>query len=146
MRDIEDLGPSRRALLRGLAAAGGAVLLPGVLVACSSPDDGGGADASSTSPSGSIPSSEIPVGQAKVVDVGGTPVVVAQPTAGAFVALSSACTHQGFTVTAGDGMTITCPNHGSQFDASDGAVLRGPATLPLPKFPVKVDGANLVIG
>lgn len=146
MRDLDDLCPSRRALLRGLAAAGGAVLLPGVLVACSSSDDGGGSDAAGTSASGSIPSSEIGVGQAKVVSVGGTSVVVAQPTAGTFVALSSVCTHQGSTVTAGDGMTITCPNHGSQFDASDGAVLRGPATKPLPKLGVKVDGDNLVIG
>jgi Rieske Fe-S protein len=147
MRDLEDACPSRRAVLQGLA---GAVLLPGVLVACSTGDEGGGpTDGTATSgdtAGGTVPASEIPPGTAKVVDVGGSPVVVAQPSSGEFVAFSASCTHQGTVVTAGDGLTLTCPNHGSQFNANDGSVVTGPATSPLPSVRVTQDGDTLVIG
>ncbi|MPZ65934.1 MAG: Rieske 2Fe-2S domain-containing protein [Pseudonocardiaceae bacterium] len=40
--------------------------------------------------------------------------------------------HQGTTVGAPQGGTITCPNHGSQFAAATGEVTNGPAARPLP--------------
>lgn len=149
MRETEDLCPSRRAVLRSLAAMGSVVLVPGVLVACSSggaevATNGDGASAGNGAGGASVPASEVPVGQARVVDAGGERVVVAQPAEGEFVAFSSICTHQGTQVEAGDGLTLTCPNHGSQFDAADGAVLRGPATRPLPSVEVTLEGDQLV--
>ena len=39
-----------------------------------------------------------------------------------------------------DGSTVTCPNHGAQFNVCTGAVLRGPAQNPLTTYRVVVDG------
>jgi len=44
-------------------------------------------------------------------------------------ALTARCPHQGFT-TRVQGMNFVCPRHGSLF-SFDGAVLTGPATMPL---------------
>lgn len=98
-------------------------------------------------PSGpSVPASDVPVGQARVVAAGENRVVVAQPIAGQFVAYSAACTHVGFDVEVQEGLRLQCPAHGSQFDAADGSVLRGPAGVPLATVPVALAGDRLVIG
>jgi Rieske Fe-S protein len=39
--------------------------------------------------------------------------------------------------------TINCGCHGSSFSASDGSVKKGPATKPLAKTDVKVDGDDI---
>lgn len=145
-RSLDDLCPSRRTVVRTLLAIGGAVLVPGVVTACSS----GGDDASTDQAAGaggSVSASEVSVGTAVVVDVNGDRVVVAQPTEGDFVAFSARCTHQGTAVEAGDGLVLTCPNHGSVFDAADGgAVLKGPATSALQPVAVSQQGDQLVLG
>jgi Rieske Fe-S protein len=57
-------------------------------------------------------------------------------------AFSATCTHQGCTVSAVRDGVITCPCHGSRFDARTGAVVTGPAPRALPPVPVVVrDGA-----
>ena len=84
-----------------------------------------------TAPSGTAigPASDVPVGgSASFTDPAtGDPALVIQPTAGTFVAFDAVCPHAGCTVayqpSAG---IIACPCHGSEFDASTGAVLRGP--------------------
>ena len=150
MRDLDDVCPSRRTVLRSLAAIGGVALLPGVLVGCSSGGSGnaapGSGSGSQKSQSVSVPASKVPVGQARIVDAAGERLVVAQPIEGEFVAFLSTCTHQGFPVEAGDGLTISCPNHGSQFDATDGSVVRGPATRSLETVEVTLEGDQLVFG
>ncbi len=87
--------------------------------------------------------SDVPVG-------GGTVfreqrVVVTQPTAGAFMAFSAVCPHQGCTVNAVVDGTINCPCHGSQFDSADGTLVRGPAQTGLTPRGVTVDGNSLRI-
>lgn len=146
---LDDVCPSRRAVFRGLFALGGVALVPGVITACSSDGGGGGTDDAlgDGGGGGSISASDVAVGNAVVVDVGGESVVVAQPTEGEFVAFSATCTHQGTTVGVSDGLELTCPNHGSRFDAGDGAaVINGPATSPLRSVPVALEGDQLVIG
>lgn len=153
-RDLDDWCPSRRSVMRGLMSIGGVVLVPGLLTACSSGDaaegtdtGSGAADSSGAAAGGAIAAADVAVGTAVVVKVGDRSYVVAQPAEGDFVAFDAACTHQGTTVGAGDGLTLVCPNHGSEFDASaDGAVLTGPATQPLAAVDVTVDGDQLVLG
>ncbi|HYU67099.1 MAG TPA: Rieske (2Fe-2S) protein [Jatrophihabitantaceae bacterium] len=55
---------------------------------------------------------------------------------------SAVCTHQGCTVGSVANDVITCPCHGSHFNAQTGAVISGPAPRPLPAIAVVVrDGA-----
>lgn len=155
---LDDWCPSRRTVMRTLAALGGVTLVPGLLVACSSDDGGSGGTSGEGSGSGdggsaggssgsSIAASDVAVGTAVVVQVDGAAYVVAQPTEGEFVAYDARCTHQGTTVEAGEGTTLVCPNHGSEFDAADGgAVLQGPATSALAAVDVTLEGDQLVIG
>lgn len=61
--------------------------------------------------------------------------------------LSATCTHQGCTVSGVADGRITCPCHGSVFDAATGDVITGPASSPLPAVPVEVrDGAVYLAG
>lgn len=61
---------------------------------------------------------------------------------GELCATQNECTHRQGPLNEGelDGSTVTCPLHGSQFDVSTGAVLRGPATEPLKTYTVLVEG------
>lgn len=55
---------------------------------------------------------------------------------GEVTALSDRCTHRGASLSEGDrsGDCVVCPWHGSMFALSTGAVRRGPATRPQPRF------------
>jgi Rieske Fe-S protein len=58
---------------------------------------------------------------------------VTQPEEGTFKGFSATCTHQGAILNSVSDGAIHCPRHGSAFDISDGSVVNGPATRPLPK-------------
>jgi cytochrome b6-f complex iron-sulfur subunit len=62
---------------------------------------------------------------------------------GGFAAVSSICTHRGCTVDLG-GPGFACPCHGSQYDR-EGKVMRGPASRALARYPVRVNGDEMVI-
>ena len=74
--------------------------------------------------------------------VGG--VVLTRSATGDVRAVSATCTHQGCTVGQPNNGIVTCPCHGSQFDAVSGAVRRGPASRPLPAVAVAVQGDQVV--
>ena len=61
---------------------------------------------------------------------------------GVYYALDDTCTHIGCSLTRGEleGPTVTCACHGSQFDVTSGAVLRGPAQQPVRSRQVQIDG------
>ena len=84
-----------------------------------------------------VAASDVPVGGGVILS--GPQLVVTQPTAGAFKAFSSICTHNGCPVTRVDS-EIHCPCHNSSFSITDGSVLGGPAPAPLPETPVSVSG------
>ncbi len=83
--------------------------------------------------------SKVPVGQAASFTdpSSGDPSLVIQPSAGKFVAFDAVCPHAGCTVGYNAAQKIiACPCHGSQFNASTGAVEVGPATRGLKKLTV----------
>ena len=72
-------------------------------------------------------------------------VIVAKTTAGTYVALAAACTHQGTSVQFQAGSSqFRCPNHGSVFSLS-GSVTMGPASVALQSYTVTQTGNVLRI-
>jgi 3-phenylpropionate/trans-cinnamate dioxygenase ferredoxin component len=88
---------------------------------------------------------DVVAGQMRVFDVAGTKVSVANAN-GHLYAFDDTCTHRGCSLAKGklEGTTVTCPCHGSQFDVTTGAVLRGPARQPVRSRLVQVEGEDLV--
>ena len=66
--------------------------------------------------------------------------IVLARTEGTFVAFDDRCTHKGGSLAAGAMVcgTVQCPWHGSQFDASTGAVKAGPATQKVTTYRVEL--------
>src|SRR5262244_4193772 len=89
---------------------------------------------------------DVDEGKIHIFEVDGTKVSVAN-TGGHLHAFDDTCTHRGCSLAGGklDGTTVTCPCHGSQFDVTSGAVIRGPATKPVRSRSVKVEGENLLV-
>jgi nitrite reductase/ring-hydroxylating ferredoxin subunit len=40
---------------------------------------------------------------------------------------------------------LTCPHHGSEFDITTGANLKGPAKKPIQTYEVKIEGNNVFV-
>jgi nitrite reductase/ring-hydroxylating ferredoxin subunit len=84
-------------------------------------------------------------GELRAFDAEGTAICVTL-VGGRLLAVDDTCTHAGCSLADGelDGTTITCPCHGSRFDAETGAVLRGPAERPVRSWSVRAEGEALV--
>ena len=82
----------------------------------------------------------------RVFDIDGTKVSVAA-AGGSLYAFDDACTHMGCSLGEGrlEGTIVTCPCHGSQFDVTSGAVIRGPAHQPVRSRSVQTEGDDLLI-
>ena len=154
-------GLPRRAVLRGAAVAGVALVTGGVAtlfrgkvpatapVAGGSTSGAGGAAGGSGGGTGGQAAGrtittldKLPVG--KSVDFsapGEGPSIAIRLNQKEVVAFSRRCTHAGCLVNyETQQQVIACPCHGSRFDpANRAAVLGGPAPSPLPEVPVKVD-------
>jgi len=89
---------------------------------------------------------DVVAGHMSVFDVSGTKVCVANAN-GHLYAIDDTCTHLGCSLGKGtlEGTTVTCPCHGSQFDLTSGAVIRGPATRPVRARMVQVEGEDLLV-
>jgi len=85
-------------------------------------------------------------GAMSAFDIGGTRVSIARAL-GHLYAFDDTCTHKGCSLANGklEGTTVTCPCHGSQFDVTSGAVMRGPAQRPVRSRRVQVEGEDLVV-
>ena len=90
-------------------------------------------------------SRDVSAGQMRAFDVAGTKVDVANAD-GHLYAFDDTCTHLGCSLAMGklEGTTVTCRCHGSQFDVTSGAVIRGPATRPVRTRLVQLEGEALL--
>ncbi|WP_327427870.1 MULTISPECIES: Rieske (2Fe-2S) protein [unclassified Streptomyces] len=130
---------TRRTVLRGAALTPVAGL---GLSACSG--GGEGAPTKLTGPVELGAESEIAKGSAKLYR--DENVVVSRAENGSLKAFSSICTHAGCAINKLEGATLTCPCHGSEFDAMTGKVLHVPATTPLEELSVEAKGGKIIAG
>lgn len=131
-------------MLCGLAVA---LVAPGALVAaCGSDDSAGGGGTGGGQSTGTGSGGGAGTALADIPDGGG--LIVDSPAGKALLvrngnevkAYNAGCTHQGTIVNPPKDGLAECPNHGSQFQISDGAAVKGPATSPLAELTVKVEG------
>lgn len=134
-------GPSRRQVVVG---AGVGVCAIG-LAACAG---GSASEPAIVQPSPEAPLasiSDIAVGSAVAVTTAeGVKLLVTHPADGEVHAFSAVCTHQGCTVLA-DGDELRCPCHASVFALTNAAVLAGPAPVPLPEIPVRLEEGDIYL-
>jgi 3-phenylpropionate/trans-cinnamate dioxygenase ferredoxin component len=90
--------------------------------------------------------SELPPGTMRRVVVGEVPVLLCNVD-GSIYAVEDVCTHDGGALDAGEleGTRVMCPRHGAYFDVTTGKALTLPAILPLPTFPVRVEGDDIFV-
>jgi nitrite reductase/ring-hydroxylating ferredoxin subunit/uncharacterized membrane protein len=96
------------------------------------------------------PIAEVPLGQPVRRTAGEVPVMVLRRGAGEDVDVLSdksphlsASLHEGDLVEEDGELHIVCPWHSSEFRVSDGCVVHGPATAPVPRFESRVIGDEL---
>lgn len=82
---------------------------------------------------------QVPPGEGRVFEVGGTPVAVFRTRAGGVYATQPACPHRGGPLADGllGGTTLVCPLHQRRFDLASGQPL-DPGTGCLTTYPVRV--------
>lgn len=93
-----------------------------------------------------LPDAEMPEGAVRRCKADGVDVAVAR-CGSQIAALGGRCPHLGGPTAEGwlyQG-SLVCPWHGSRFDLQTGAVVRGPATAPLPCFETRVRDGNIEI-
>lgn len=92
---------------------------------------------------------DVPEGEARQFVAGDNQIAVANLGGGVFRAVGDVCSHAQAFLSEGevdvDDETIECPRHGSTFDLRTGRPRSLPATLPVPAFPVKVEGDAILI-
>ncbi|MDX6202795.1 MAG: 3-phenylpropionate/trans-cinnamate dioxygenase ferredoxin component [Frankiales bacterium] len=80
------------------------------------------------------------------VIVGGIPLAIVRSD-GEIYAIYDVCSHQDVPLSEGDveDGAIECWLHGSRFDLSTGRPIGLPATKPVPVYPVKIDGDDVLV-
>jgi nitrite reductase/ring-hydroxylating ferredoxin subunit len=89
---------------------------------------------------------QIKNGELKVFDVNGESIILINLN-GQFYAYKNQCSHMELELTDAEieGEILTCPWHGAQFDIKTGEVVRLPASEPLEKYEIKVEGGKIFI-
>ena len=85
-------------------------------------------------------------GAALRVTIDGVPVAVVRSD-GEVYAIHDVCSHANVALSEGeiDDQTIECWLHGSRFDLVTGRPTGLPATQPVPVYPVKIDGDDVLV-
>lgn len=139
----------RKAFFSSLGFSAGMIFLAPVMTSCSKSETD-----SATTPGGTTNTAAVDFAldlssatYAALNSNGGSVVkdniIIARTSAGAFVAVSSVCTHQGSTIGFESAASrFHCPNHGSNF-GTDGSVINGPALSALKKYNTQLTGTSL---
>jgi 3-phenylpropionate/trans-cinnamate dioxygenase ferredoxin subunit len=87
---------------------------------------------------------DLPPGKRMAIWLNGVRIMLVNVD-GEIFAVSEQCTHmEGSLMDAPlRGTIIGCPRHLAAFDLRDGRVIRGPATVPLPTYEVKIEGGDI---
>jgi 3-phenylpropionate/trans-cinnamate dioxygenase ferredoxin subunit len=87
-------------------------------------------------------------GAAKRFDVGSHRLALVRVN-DEFFALGDRCSHEDYSLSEGevlqDECEIECWKHGSTFDLRTGAPCSLPATKPVPVYPVRIDGDDVIV-
>lgn len=89
---------------------------------------------------------DVPPGQAVFLDVQDEEIALCNVN-GQIWAVANACSHDGGTLSEGAllGNQIECPRHGARFDVRTGEVKALPAVVPIPTYPVLVEGEDIYV-
>ena len=90
--------------------------------------------------------SDVPEGGVISVVLDGDEIAIVK-TEGEFFAIRDWCSHAAVPLSEGDvdGCTIECWLHGSRFDLRSGKPTAMPATAPVPVYPVKIEGDDVLV-
>jgi 3-phenylpropionate/trans-cinnamate dioxygenase ferredoxin subunit len=90
--------------------------------------------------------SDVEEGAAVRVVIDGVPVAIVK-TEGEVYAIHDVCSHANVALSEGEveDQTIECWLHGSRFDLVTGRPTGLPATQPVPVYPVKIDGDDILV-
>ena len=85
-------------------------------------------------------------GAAHAVEIDGVDVAVVR-NGDEFYAIQNECSHAQIPLSEGEieGDEIECWLHGSMFDLRTGKAINLPATEPVPVYPVRVDGDDVLV-
>ncbi|HEV8683452.1 MAG TPA: non-heme iron oxygenase ferredoxin subunit [Actinomycetota bacterium] len=93
--------------------------------------------------------SDVPAGEARRFEVDHRPFAVVNLGEEGFRVVDSICSHAHYFLDEGEvdveDETIECPKHGSTFDLNTGKPTTLPATQPVERFDVKVEGDDVLI-
>ena len=89
---------------------------------------------------------DVPTDEALGVRIGAYDVAVARH-GDEFFAIQDVCSHAEVALSEGEvtDCTIECWMHGSRFDLVTGRPTGLPATVPVPVYPVKIDGDDILV-
>ncbi len=90
---------------------------------------------------------DLPEVGAIAVQLDGQPVAIVRAADGSIHAISDICSHAEVALSEGevDGCEIECWLHGARFDLRTGQPSGLPATLPVPVYPVTIQGDDILV-
>ena len=95
------------------------------------------------------PADEFPPGSTKLIYAGPTLTVGVYNCAGTLYAIEDRCSHDDGPLCEGvweqERCVVVCPRHGSEFDLRTGIPLSLPAYVPVPTYPVRVEGGVVIV-
>jgi len=90
---------------------------------------------------------DLPKVGAVQAEIAGRRIAIVRDSAGDIHAIDDTCSHANVSLSEGDveDGEIECWLHGSRFDLVTGRPTGLPATVPVPVYPVKIDGDDILV-